>query len=108
MGDKLYLTMEDGNKATPSQEMTNNDSVPKGKIYILGNRPAWINDVLLLLPNYQEAQNNNEQIHPQDIFLITDQNQRAPANMICINGSAGKKTLWRSIISSGVLNGQIN
>lgn len=70
-------------------------------LHVAGPRPGWLPDLLLLLPFCQEAAPGTVP-GAGDVVLVTDPALGGVPGT-SLDGTAGKKTLWRSLLASGLL-----
>ena len=75
-----------------------------GCLAIVGPVPSWISDLQLLVPHIRIEYGTEPAAG--DWVLITDPAMAAEKSGInCIIGYKGKKTLWNSLLASGMLHG---
>ncbi len=99
MGEKIY-----GNPSgCCDEESSGQPDVNSGRLVVAGPVPSWIEDLLILLPDFKLCEDLN--LRSGDVVLVTDpQSSLRNSGIRCIIGYKGKKTLWNSILASGVLH----
>jgi hypothetical protein len=100
MGEQIY--------GCPSGVCDSPDSSQSGSsgcLAIVGPVPSWLSDLQILIPHIRI--DPGAESEAGDWVLITDPAVAAEkSGFNCIIGYKGKKTLWNSLLASGMLYGR--
>ena len=80
------------------------EKLPDREILIIGSVPSWLDDLKLLLPGYVFKKASRQDLRENSVALVTQQGMELPQNIVVLNALSGKKHLWNSLLSSGLLS----